>query len=69
MFSIIEQFNQTCDFTDIKLALIRFISEFLIQTAHFTNNYLDELVVMKCNVLQNEGDRLNYEADLETYGS
>jgi allantoicase len=34
------------DFTDIKLALIRFISEFLIQTAHFENNFLDELVNM-----------------------
>ena len=31
-------------FTDIKLALIRFISEFLIQTAHFKENFLDELV-------------------------
>jgi len=44
MFGIIEKFNQTGDFTDIKLALIRFVSEFLIQTAHFSNNYLDELV-------------------------
>ena len=30
MFGIIERFNQTGDFTDIKLALIRFVSEFLI---------------------------------------
>ena len=30
MFGIIEKFNQTMGFTDIKLALIRFISEFLI---------------------------------------
>ena len=30
MFQIIEKYNQTMDFTDIKLALIRFISEFMI---------------------------------------
>lgn len=30
MFQIIEKFNQTLGFTDIKLALIRFVSEFLI---------------------------------------
>ena len=41
---MIEKSNQTLGFTDIKLALIRFIGEFLIQTAHFQNNYLDELV-------------------------
>jgi hypothetical protein len=44
MFQIIEKFNQTMGFTDIKLALIRFISEFLIQIAHFKDNFLDELV-------------------------
>ena len=69
MFAIIEQFNQTMDFTDIKLALIRFVSEFLIQTAHFTNNFLDELVTMQVEVLQQDEGGPKYEADLDTYGS
>lgn len=50
MFSIIENYNQTMDFTDIKLALIRFLSEFMIQTAHFENNFLDELVNMDVEI-------------------
>lgn len=51
MFQIIETFNQTLGFTDIKLALIRFISEFLVQTAHFEHNYLDELVDLNADLI------------------
>lgn len=39
------------DNIDLKLALIRFLSEFLVQTAHFTNNFLDELITLDCEVL------------------
>jgi len=68
MYAIIERYNQTMDFTDIKLALTRFLSEFIIQTAHFTNNYLDELIQLECQVVpQSQG--VMYQADLETYGS
>lgn len=68
MFTITEQFGQTMDLTDIKLALIRFVTEFLIQTAHFTNNFLDELVNVDCQVLQ-ESSTIKYQAELDTYGS
>lgn len=68
MFGIIERFNQTGDFTDIKLALIRFVSEFLIQTAHFSTNFLDELL-SKCEVVCLGGQEPQYQGSLETYGS
>ena len=66
MFSIIENYNQTLDFTDIKLALIRFLSEFMIQTAHFENNFLDELVNMDVEI--NQGQRTEYLVDMDSYG-
>lgn len=62
MFQIIEKFNQTLGFTDIKLALIRFVSEFLIQTAHYSSNYLDELVTLQTGMV-NEGPSAFYQAD------
>ena len=67
MFGIIEKFNQTLGFTDIKLALIRFISEFLIQTAHFKDNFLDELV--HPTAIAQDGPQAFYQADLSSYGS
>lgn len=54
------------DFTDIKLALIRFLSEFMIQTAHFENNFLDELVNMDVEI--NQGQRTEYLVDMDSYG-
>jgi hypothetical protein len=73
MFEIIEKYNQTMGFTDIKLALIRFISEFLIQTAHFKNNYLDELVNLNSDLILNGPDQgtltVPNPSELETYGS
>jgi hypothetical protein len=68
MFSIIEKFNQTLGFTDIKLALIRFISEFLIQTAHFKENHLDELVCLNTKMVT-DGPQAFFSADQSTYGS
>lgn len=49
--------------------MTRFISEFLTQTAHFENNFLDELVHLECHVVQQQNDGPLYEADLQTYGS
>lgn len=70
MFQIIEKYNQTMDFTDIKLALIRFISEFMIQTAHFQNNFLDELVNMEVEISPTQdGHGAEYLAEMDSYGA
>lgn len=71
MFAIMEKFSQSFDCVDVKLALIRFISELLIQTAHFKTTFLDELVYLKCDVIHapQNSNPVFYEADLDTYGS
>lgn len=66
MFAIIEEFNQTLASEEIKLALIRFISEFLIQTAHFSVNYLDDLIDLK---YADEKRVIFDTGEFNTYGS
>jgi len=62
MFEIIERFNNSGSFTDIKLALIRFISEFLIQTAHHKSNFLDEVVILNCEQHRDQDPGYDYGA-------
>jgi len=65
MFGIIEQYNQTMASEEIKLALIRFIAEFLIQTAHFSVNYLDDLIDVKAI----EQTAMFDQGEFNTYGA
>lgn len=66
MFAIIEDFNQTIGIEEIKLALIRFIAEFLIQTAHFSVNYLDDLIDLKFT----DARKVTFDSSqFNTYGS
>jgi len=44
------------------------VSEFLIQTAHYSSNHLDELVTLKTG-MAGEGPQAFYQADQSTYGS
>ena len=64
MFQVIENYDQTRCQNDIKLSLVRFISEFMIQTAHFDHNYLDENVDLNQTIVSNM-----YQGDFTTYGS
>jgi len=68
MFAVIDEYNQTLGFTDIKLALIRFISEFLIQVSHFHSNFLDELVDLDVKVVATS-QATYHEGSLASYGS
>ena len=67
MFAVIEDFNQTIGLEEIKLGLIRFIAEFLIQTAHFSVNYLDDLIDTKFT----DSRHVTFDtgAEFSTYGS
>lgn len=67
MFQVIETYNQSA-MTDIKLALIRFIAEFLVQVNHFEDNFLDELIDARIGIRGDQSGTF-YQGDFTTYGS
>lgn len=67
MFTVLEENNVTYDLVDVKLSLVRFISELLLQTAHMKDNYLDETIDLK-----RKDNSLSADFDVssfDTYGS